>query len=151
MSDQWLMVFICIALVTWGIFSIRQYLQTTHSMENVYISDQYPQDEQVSTLLEQAGYTIVGGKYQLPLHIYLNEKQLEPTKIWIDMIVQREEQWYIVRIVRERMQLKWNPSFIRQQWSPYFAAYPNFAGLLVVDKGEQQIYLLQMEFRTNNS
>ncbi|MEC0105310.1 DNA-binding protein, partial [Paenibacillus thiaminolyticus] len=52
----------------------------------------------------------------------------------------------IVRIARERMKLDWDGSGMKRQWMPYFAAYPESAGLLVVDMLERRVRLIRMDW-----
>ena len=146
MGDRWIMGLIGIGLAVWIGYAIRHYMRTPEAMENVCLSERFPQDDEVVALLESAGYEIIGGKYFVPIKIQMDEEELESTKLWIDMVVKRGEQWYIVRIARERMQLDWSASAIRRHWGAYFAAYPECDGLLVVDMAERRIRMLHMEF-----
>lgn len=147
MGDQWIMGLIGIGLAVWIGYAIRHYLCTSEAMENVCLTERYPHDDEIISLLESAGYHIIGGKYYVPTQIYMDGEELEPTKLWIDMVAKRSEQWFIVRIARERMQLDWNASAIRKHWAAYFAAYPECDGLLIVDMVERRIRLLHMDFR----
>lgn len=149
MADQWIMGLIGVGLILWGVYAMCHYMRTPGLMENVYLNDQFPQasqSNQVIALLEDAGYNVIGGKYAVPVHTTIDGKELEKTKIWIDMIAKRNEKWYIVRIARERMQLDWSASAIRKQWAAYFAAYPKCAGLLVVNREEKRVRELHIEF-----
>ncbi|MBN3522313.1 DNA-binding protein [Paenibacillus apiarius] len=146
MGDQWLMGIIGIGLLLWLCFGLRHYVRTSEPLEDVLLSDRFPQDEEVIALIESSGYEIIGGKFFVPLHFCLDGENLEPTRIWGDMVVKRDEQWYIVRIARERMQLDWGASGLRKLWTPYFAAYPDCAGLLIVDLLERRVRLLRMDF-----
>ncbi|SYX84773.1 DNA-binding protein [Paenibacillus alvei] len=146
MGDRWIMGLIGIGLAVWIGYAIRHYMRTPEAMENVCLSDRYPQDDEIVSLIESAGYEIIGGKYFVPIRIQMDGEELESAKLWIDMVVKRGEQWYIVRIARERMQLDWSASAIRRHWGAYFAAYPECDGLLVVDMAERRIRMLHMEF-----
>lgn len=146
MTDQWVMGLIGIGLIIWGSYAIYHYMCIPRAMENVYLSDRFPQASQAVTLLKEKGYDVIGGEYYVPIHTYMDGKELERTKMWIDMIARRDEQWYIVRIARKQTQLEWDAKTIHKQWATYFAAYPKCAGLLVVNMKEKCIRELQMKF-----
>lgn len=145
LSDIWVMGLIFIGVLIWICFGLRTYARAPEPMEDICLSDRFPEDEEALQLVEDAGYELIGGKFCMPLHFTLDDEEIE-ARIWIDMIVKRDNQWYIVRIARERMKLDWDGSGMKRQWMPYFAAYPESAGLLVVDMLERRVRLIRMDW-----
>ncbi|UHA76206.1 DNA-binding protein [Paenibacillus sp. 481] len=140
------MVLILIGVSIWVYYGVRQYFKEPEPMENVYLSDRFPQDDDVIAMIEQAGYEIIGGKYFVPLSFSVDHHGAEANRLWIDMIVRREGSWYPVRIIRERMHIEWSASGMRKHWSAYFAIYPDCDGIIIVDMVEQRLRVVRMEW-----
>lgn len=89
-------------------------------------------------LLERAGYEVVSDKLKVPLTFKVNDSLLH-SRMFIDYIVQRDGELYLVRIARERSGIEWTGSGIRKELLPYLLLYPECAGVLYVDADHGEI------------
>ncbi|MCG7406316.1 DNA-binding protein [Paenibacillus sp. ACRRX] len=144
-GDYAVLWFIIIGLVVWGVFASRRALFRSEPMEQIYLSDHYVHDDETERLLEQEGYEIVGGKFSVPIRIRVDEHEELSSRLWVDLIVRQNEDWYVVRCARERMQLDWTASGIRKLWTTYFLAFPDCAGVVIVDMAERSVRVIRMD------
>ncbi|WP_195571138.1 DNA-binding protein [Paenibacillus sp. 1001270B_150601_E10] len=139
------LVIIIVAVVMWAIVLGYRSLYREEPLEQLYLSEHFVHDDEVESLLEKHGYEIVGGKFYVPFTFLIDETEEVPSRLWVDLVAQQEERWYVVRIARERMQLDWNAAGIRKQWLPYFHAFPDADGVIVVNVAERSVRLIRME------
>ncbi|MNN17822.1 hypothetical protein D3C81_1310180 [compost metagenome] len=89
-------------------------------------------------LLERAGYEVVSDKLKVPLTFKVNNSLLH-SRMFIDYIVLRDGELYLVRTARERSVIEWTGSGIRKELLPYLLLYPECAGVLYVDEDHGEI------------
>ncbi|MNI17628.1 hypothetical protein D3C73_710060 [compost metagenome] len=89
-------------------------------------------------LLERAGYEVVSDKLKVPLTFQVNGSLLH-SRMFIDYIVLRDGELYLVRTARERSGIEWTGSGIRKELLPYLLLYPECAGVLYVDADQAEI------------
>lgn len=139
------LILIIVIAVIWVVVFFYRSLYREEPLEQLFLSEYYVHDEEVEILLEKEGYEIIGGKFHVPMSFYLDDSEELPSRLWVDLVAQQEERWYVVRIARERMQLDWNAAGLRKQWLPYFYAFPDADGVLVVNLAERSVRLIRME------
>ncbi|MCM3698283.1 hypothetical protein [Paenibacillus macerans] len=89
-------------------------------------------DHPAVDLLEQAGYTVVSDKLKVPLAFRVNGDILH-SRLFIDYIVIKDGEFYLVRTARDRIAIEWTGSGVRKELLPYLLLYPECAGVLYVD------------------
>lgn len=89
-------------------------------------------------LLESAGYTVTHGKYRVPLMIGVDGTTLQ-SRLFIDLIAEKDGKHYIVKTARERMPIDWTGSGVRDRLLVYALLLPNCEGVLFVDHKESAI------------
>ncbi|MBB3109189.1 hypothetical protein FHS18_001241 [Paenibacillus phyllosphaerae] len=102
------------------------------------------EDENVQ-LLEQNGYEVTYGKYRLPISIDLDGERLQ-SRLFIDMIAEKDGKHYIVKTARERMPIDWTGSGVRDKLMIYALLLPEAEGVLFVDHKEQLIRTITFHF-----
>ena len=100
-------------------------------------------DHPAITLLEQHGYEIVSDKMKVPLTFDVNGKELH-SRIFIDYIVTKHQQYYLVRISRERLSIEWTGSGVRKELLPYILLYPECAGVIFVDLERNEVKVVKL-------
>ncbi|MGG6309702.1 hypothetical protein [Paenibacillus macerans] len=89
-------------------------------------------------LLEQAGYEVVSDKLKVPLAFRI-DREVVHSRLFIDYIVVKNGEFYLVRTARERLPIEWTGSGVRRELLPYLLLYPDCAGVLYVDPEQGQI------------
>lgn len=100
-------------------------------------------DHPAVTLLEEHGYEVVSDKMKVPLTFDVNGKELH-SRIFIDYIVTRHQQYYLVRTSKERLNMEWTGSGVRKELLPYLLLYPECAGVLFVDLERNEIKVVKL-------
>ncbi|MBW7453318.1 hypothetical protein ACFOLF_05790 [Paenibacillus sepulcri] len=101
-------------------------------------------DENVR-FLEQAGYEVTHGKYRLPIHIDLDGQQLQ-SRLFIDLIAEKDGKYYIVKTSRDRMPMDWTGSGVRDRLLVYSLLLPESDGVLFIDQKERTIRTITFRF-----
>jgi len=101
-------------------------------------------DEQVK-FLEQHGFEVNYGKYRVPITIDLDGEELY-SRLFIDMIAERDGKHYIVKTARERMPIDWTGSGVRDRLLVYALLMPECEGILFVDQKAQLIRTVTFRF-----
>jgi hypothetical protein len=98
---------------------------------------------EVPDLLRSHGYEVVRAKEKVPLEIDVDEETYE-SRLYIDYVARRDEQWYIVIVARERKPLRMSGAGLRDFFLPYYLLYqPD--GILYVNKEKQTVKLVQFD------
>ncbi|QHT60450.1 hypothetical protein GXP70_11245 [Paenibacillus lycopersici] len=96
------------------------------------------EDDANVQFLERAGYEVTHGKYRVPLTIDLDGTMLQ-SRLFIDLIAEKDGKHYIVKTARERMPIDWTGSGVRDRLLVYALLLPNCEGVLFVDQKEAVI------------
>ncbi|GGH25069.1 hypothetical protein [Paenibacillus segetis] len=83
-------------------------------------------------LLEQAGFEIISDKLKVPLAFKVNGNVLH-SRLFIDYIVTKDREMYLVKTARERLTVEWTGSGVRKELLPFLLLYPECTGVLYVD------------------
>lgn len=106
------------------------------------------QDHPAVDLLEQAGYELISDKLKVPLSFKVDDSLLH-SRLFIDYIVQKDSELYLVRTSRERISIEWTGSGIRKDFLCYLLLYPECAGLLYVDTDSRDIKVISLTIDDN--
>ncbi|MNC57507.1 hypothetical protein D3C75_1071740 [compost metagenome] len=68
--------------------------------------------------------------------------------MFIDYIVLRDGELYLVRTARERSGVEWTGSGIRRELLPYLLLYPECAGVLYIDADQGDIKEITLTIRS---
>lgn len=144
-GDNIVIAAIVLLLIVWVGAAIYYGLHRSEPLEELHLNDSYVHDEEVERMLEKEGFEIIGGKYYIPLHIRVNDNEEQMTRVWVDCMVQRDKDWFPVRIVRERMELDWSSAGLRRLWSAYRLALPEAAGIVVINQADRSVKVICMD------
>jgi hypothetical protein len=89
-------------------------------------------------LLEQAGYKIISDKLKVPFAFKV-QGNIMHSRLFIDYVVTKERDMYLVRVSRERLDIQWTGSGVRKEFLSFLLLYPDCAGLLYVDTDQGSI------------
>ncbi|MCK8486228.1 hypothetical protein M0651_03475 [Paenibacillus sp. MBLB2552] len=89
-------------------------------------------------LLEQAGYEVISDKLKVPLTFRVDGELLH-SRLFIDYIVVKNGEFYLVRTARERLPMEWTGSGLRRDLLPFLLLYPECAGVLYVDPDQGEL------------
>ena len=101
-------------------------------------AEEVREDDVNVQFLEKAGYEVTHGKYRVPLMIDLDGTTLQ-SRLFIDLIAEKDGKHYIVKTARERMPIDWTGSGVRDRLLVYALLMPNCEGVLFVDHKESII------------
>ncbi|MCR8642404.1 hypothetical protein NV379_06985 [Paenibacillus sp. N1-5-1-14] len=144
-SDMIIVILLVTICVAWITLRMRSWLETPKGKLMIPISDEIPQDEAVE-LLEGAGFDVVAAKTRIPIMIELSDMD-EPmqSRLFVDYFVKKEDQYYLVKLARDRKPIDWTGSALRDALLPYQLLYPEAAGILYVDMYQQKIKKIKFQ------
>lgn len=124
-------------------FLIRGWLPFTFT-EWLFQSRQKKKEFQgeVPALLEKNGYQLVDGKIKVSMTIDFDEKNYE-SRLYVDYIVKKEREWYLVFVERMRKPLKQYGPGLRDMFLSYYLLYKP-TGILYVTK-DQRIHVIEFD------
>ena len=96
------------------------------------------EDDENVQFLEQSGYEVTHGKYRVPITIDLDGQTLQ-SRLFIDLIAEKDGKYYIVKTARDRMPIDWTGSGVRDRLLVYSLLLPESEGVLFVDQKERTI------------
>ncbi|QYR19992.1 hypothetical protein KZ483_19245 [Paenibacillus sp. sptzw28] len=103
------------------------------------------EDDENVLFLEQAGYEVTHGKYRVPITIDLDGQILQ-SRLFIDLIAEKDGKHYIVKTARDRMPIDWTGSGVRDRLLVYALLMPESEGILFVDQKERTIRTITFRF-----
>ncbi|QWU14763.1 hypothetical protein SAMN04487895_10674 [Paenibacillus sophorae] len=133
--DKAVMALIGVGLAVWVVYRIYVWLQ---SSPRSFLQDHIPLNEEINphpavSLLEDAGYEVVGGKLKIPLSFNIDGAPLY-SRLFVDYIAAAEDgTQYLVVLARPRRPVEWTGSGVRDILLPYLLIYPGVGGLLYVN------------------
>lgn len=95
-------------------------------------------------LLREHGYEVISGKLRVPLTFMVNNAKLN-SRLFIDYVVTREDELYLVRTARPRQPMDWTGSGVRKELLPYLLLYPDCTGLLYIDAEHSEIKVILLD------
>lgn len=139
-GDSFALILIVVTILY---FLIRKWLPFTFT-EWLFQSSKKKDDirGKVPKLLEESGYELVSGKTKVPMSIEMDDQTYE-SRLYVDYIVKRENDWYLVFTERTRKPLKRYGPGLRDQFLSYFLLYQP-TGILYVTM-DQQIHVINFD------
>lgn len=101
-----------------------------------------PFSGKVPKLLEKDGYELYGGKEKVPMTILMDDHEYR-SRLYVDYIVKKEDDWYLVFVERARNPLKSHGPGLRDLFLSYYLLYKP-SGILYVKK-DQTIHQIEFE------
>lgn len=96
----------------------------------------------VPKLLEKDGYELYGGKEKIPMTIMMDDDEYQ-SRLYVDYIVKKEDDWYLVFVERARRPLKSYGPGLRDFFLSYYLLYKP-SGILYVKK-DQTIHRIDFD------
>ena len=140
-GDSFALVLILLII---GYFLVRKWLPITFT-EWLFQSNKRKKSivkGKIPSLLEKNGYEVMSGKQKVPMTITLDEHAYE-SRLYIDYIVKKEDEWYLVFVERLRKPLKKYGPGLRDMFLSYYLLYKP-AGILYVTK-DQRIHVIEFD------
>ncbi|WP_284640413.1 hypothetical protein [Paenibacillus silviterrae] len=136
------------ALMAWLILYIKKKMQETVEAGGpigLIQEEEVPEDE-TTILLEEHGYRTVCGKKRIPIDIQVNGVEVLQSRLFLDYIVEKDEQYYVVKLAKERKPMEMTGSSVREHLLIYQYIVPKMNGVIYVQLAARQIDVF--EFRT---
>ncbi|MEW9699122.1 hypothetical protein [Paenibacillus sp. SI8] len=139
-GDVIVILLILIGVVCYFIWRFQRWLQPPikRGFRIPSMSEEIPQDDVVE-LLEGAGFDVIGGKTKIPITITVDDREQLESRLFIDYFAQKEKKLFLVKVAKERKPLEMTGSSVRDMLLPYSLIYPEAAGVLYVDMGQNKI------------
>ena len=96
-----------------------------------------PDDDNV-LFLESEGYTVSSGKHRIPIELELDGAPMK-SRLYVDYMAEKDGLHYAVKVQRERLQMDWTGSGLREKLLVYALLLPQLEGILVLDLQERKI------------
>lgn len=135
-----IILFILFALL-WIVFRKKQIANSYH-LEN-------PESKStVSKLLESKGYIIKAGKNRIPIDISTPERKYQ-SRIIIDLIVEKDDKIYVVKIKNKRKQERLSGSFLRDELLKLQLLF-HADGIIYIDSEKELLQEVTFDYPTIN-
>lgn len=140
-GDSFALILILVIIVyflirKWLPFTFTEWLTKSSKEKKSEISGKVPK------LLEKNGYELMSGKQKVPMTIEMDDQTYE-SRLYIDYIVKKENDWYLVFVERIRKPLKKYGPGLRDMFLSYYLLYKP-AGILYVTK-DQSIHVIEFD------
>lgn len=137
--DKLVIAFLAILILVWILYGLRKWLQEPSAdyMPEIVLNEEI-QEHPALDILEREGYEVIGGKLKVPLSFQVNHNTLY-SRLFIDYVAEKQDEVFIVKTSRSRMQVEWTGSGLRDRFLPYLLLYPSCDGLLYVDTEEETV------------
>jgi hypothetical protein len=142
-GDTYVMVLLMLILFGWVYVKLKK----KYSEDEWHVPNGVPAgdlDSEIVMLLEQAGYTVIEGKQRIPIRIQADSDLLE-TRLFIDGLVEREDELFVVRLARERKPMDWTGSSIRDHLLSIQLLYRSAAGVIYIDPRSGFLHQIRFE------
>lgn len=125
---------------------MRKWLSKGHSVGYPFEHDQELERTEITDFLESNGYTILANKKKVSLRMKVNNETYS-SRFFIDYIVRKDEQWYVVKIDRDRKPFEWTGSAVRDSILPYYMQFPDSDGVIIVNMRYKDLKVITFEFK----
>lgn len=144
-ADAWVMLFLVIVIVVWIGYGISKWLKRPPSSMNFLLQSAPPGSGPNKRLLEQHHYEVLSGKVRIPIKVRYNQQTLN-TRIYLDYVVMQDDDVYVVKIAKDRDNIKWSGSSIRDHFLALALLHDQVAGVIYLDPKQQAIHKIQFDF-----
>lgn len=144
-TDAWVFLIIVVAVAVWIGYGISRWLDKPPSSINFLLQSAPPGSGPNKRLLEQHEYEVLSGKVRIPIKVRHNEQTLN-TRVYLDYVVKQEDDIYVVKVAKDRDQIQWSGSGIRDQFMALAFLHDQIAGVIYLDTKQQTLHRIQFEF-----
>jgi hypothetical protein len=141
-SNDWIVVILVfVVFLIWGWVRFRYWFENPPKKPrfSVPLGDGAVEPNEVTELLEGAGFDVLAAKTRVPIVMTLNDRETFQSRLYVDYFVEKNEEVYIVKVARDRRPLELTGSGVRDALLPYYLLYPETSGVLYVDMETSKI------------
>ncbi|WP_274651741.1 hypothetical protein [Paenibacillus humicola] len=146
---DWLVMIVAAGLILYWVYrGFYRWLHEPPGMRSKLLlseAEKVREDDENVRFLEQAGFEVTHGKYRVPITIDLDGEELQ-SRLFIDLIAEKDGKHYIVKTARDRMPIDWTGSGVRDRLLVYALLLPECEGVLFVDQKERTIRTIVFRF-----
>lgn len=134
-GDWFVILLVSGVLILWGGSLFRRWLEDAPKKRRFSIpeGEEDIESNEVTELLEGAGFDVLSAKVRIPIAMTLNDGEEYQSRLYIDYLVEKQDELYAVKVARDRKPLEMTGSAIREALLPYYLIVPDAAGVLYVD------------------
>jgi hypothetical protein len=145
-SDGIVLIFLVILLCVWLYYRFKRWLYAPFRIKLPFPEPSPVMRNEAVLLLEESGYQVISGRKKVPIHVELDDVQLDPhTRLFIDYFARKDNELYVVKLSKKRLVMEWSASRIREQFMNYHGLFQEAHGVLYVDLEEHRIYKVKFE------
>lgn len=141
-SGDWIVVVLVLGVfLVWGSVRFRHWFEnpTQKSRFRVLQGDSEVEPNEVTELLEGAGFDVLAAKARIPIVMTVNDRETFQSRLYVDYFAEKNEELFVVKVARERKPLEMTGSGIRDALLSYYLLYPEASGVLYVDMQTSKI------------
>lgn len=134
-GDWFVILLVFGVLLVWGGSLVRHWFENAPKKPRFTVpeGEEDVEPNEVTELLEGAGFDVVSAKVRIPIVMTLNDGEQYQSRLYIDYFVEKQDELYVVKVARERKPLELTGSGIREALLPYYLLVPDASGVLYVD------------------
>ncbi len=144
-TDAWVLLLLLVAVAAWIGWGISRWLDKPPSSLKFLLQSAPPGNGPNIRLLEQNNYEVLSGKVRIPIKVNYNNQKLN-TRIYLDYVVRQDDDVYVVKIAKDRDQIKWSGSGIRDQFLALALLHEQISGVIYLDPKQQMIHKIEFDF-----
>jgi len=138
---DWLLLLIGFGVVLWWL--ARRFDHWLHEPPGVRLrrlaqNGTVVPDEAVA-LLQENGFEVHAGKHRISMSVAVDDGPSQPTRLFFDYLVSKEDKYYLVKLERARQPIDWTASGLRERLLVYALLFPDCEGIIVADPKDQWI------------
>lgn len=152
-GDWFVVMLVVIVFLFWGVSSFRHWFENGPKKPRFVVpqGEEDVEPNEVTELLEGAGFDVISAKVRIPIIMTLNDGEQYQSRLYIDYFVEKKDELYVVKVSRERKPLELTGSGIREALLPYYLLVPEASGVLYVDIHAGKIKKFKFEIEVQPS
>ncbi|MFB9325322.1 hypothetical protein ACFFSY_05225 [Paenibacillus aurantiacus] len=147
---DWLVMLVAVVLIVLLLYRLfYRWLHEPPSMHSEVLlsrAEEVDDEDEHVKLLEEEGFDVTYGRYKVPIHIDIDTGEQLQSRLFIDMIAEKDGKHYIVKTARERMPLEWTGSGLRDKLLVYALLLPEASGVVYVNARERTVRMITFHF-----
>lgn len=144
-TDAWVLLVLLAAVAVWVGYGISRWLERPPSSLKFLLQSAPPGSGPNKRLLEQHHYEVLSGKVRIPIKVNYNDQKLN-TRIYLDYVVRQDDDIYVVKIAKDRDNMKWSGSGIRDQFLALALLHEQISGVIYLEPKQQTLHIIQFDF-----
>lgn len=138
---DWLLLLTGAGLMVWWVFRrLDRWLHEPPSARLRKLAQEGAvSPDETTAMLEEAGYRVLAGKHRIPLGVKIDDEPVRPTRLFFDYLVSKDDQFFLVKLERDRQPTEWTASGLRERYLVYTLLFPDCEGIVVADPKQNQI------------